>query len=804
MSSVKLFILFITVCVSNFLIAQTSLVNISGTIKDKSSKKLLPYVSVVIKNKTDNSFVTGTATNENGFFTLKEVKPGNYYVEITYVGYQTFKQNIFVGKLNNFLDLGTVELIENVQDLNGVVVTAKQEMVKETMDKKIFKMDDNFSQAGSSVLQAMKNLPGITISQEGKVFLRGSDKVTILIDGKQTALTGFGSQAGLDNIPASSIEKIEVINNPSAKNDANGSAGIINIILKKNKKEGWNGKVGVTTGIGALWQKETNLPTIRPQYLNNHKINPSIALNYRKKDINWFFQGDLINQRVLNKNEFITREYSNGNIVKQQFLENRTQTITVARTGLDWNINQNNTLTLSALYNREAHIDRGDLPYFNKDLSQRNRLWQYYEDEVNTAVNASLIYEHKYKQSGHKLTVNLNYTFHREDEKFRFDNYLTNSISNDATLLIADENVSDLNIDYIKPLKAGRLEVGTKLRWRYIPTNMKFEPGQNSVLDLGAQGWANYNEYIAALYTNYIYENKNWEVEAGLRAEMVKVNYDVTPQHNTYKSDGYNYLQPFPNMRLAYLINDKSRISLFYNRRVDRPDEQDLRIFPKYDDPEILKTGNPALQPQFTNTIELGYKTNWLNGYLYTALYTRFINNILTRIITAPTNSTFINSISQNAGNGRNEGVEILLNQEISKSVLLNINLNAYQNTISAFTINNVYPFNVFYSANKEQLFSGNLKLNALFKFSHNWQMQLTSVYLAPDLIPQGRIESRYALDIGVKKSIQKNKAEIFANASDILNTMRINKVITADGFTVKSRDLYETQIIRVGYSYKF
>ncbi|MCS7078032.1 MAG: TonB-dependent receptor family protein [Bacteroidia bacterium] len=792
------------ICRATLLHAQNKTVILSGIVKDKNTQEGLPYVNIALKTLKDSAFITGTVTNEKGLFSISELKPGEYVLELFYTGYHTCKKNVFIGKLSEFLDIGSITMEENTATLKEIVIEGKQDAVSEKLDKKIYSIEDNISQGGGSVLQAMKNLPSVTINQEGKVQLRGSDKVTVLIDGKQTALTGFGNQTGLDNIPASAIERIEIINNPSAKNDANGSAGIINIILKKNQQNGLKGKLGLISGLGALWQKQQNLPDIRPQYQNNYKFNPSLSLNYRTEKINLFFQGDAIAQKVLNKNEFIERKYDDGTVIRQQFLENRTQNVYTAKTGFDWNINTHNILTLSALYNQEAHIDRGDLPYFNQDLSERKRLWQYYENEINTAFSSNGIYEHKFKEAGHTLKANFNYTFHRENEKFTFDSFLPTIQSNDATHLIADENVSDLNIDYSKPLKQGRVELGSKLRWRYIPTRMMFLPGKNSVLDINAQGWANYNEYISAVYSNYVYENKHFEIESGLRLEYVNVSYIVTPSHNTYKSSGYTYVLPFPNFRTAYLINENNRISLFYNRRVDRPDEQDLRIFPKYDDPEILKTGNPTLRPQFTQTMELGYKSSWKKGYLYSAVYIRFIDNILTRIVTAPLGSTFINSIAQNAGKGKNEGVELIYNQEITKWFSYNISLNGYQNTIYAFRIENVYPFKVSYQADKSQMYSGNLKINGIFRLPKQLDIQISGIYLAPDIIPQGRIESRYALDIGIKKGIQKGKSELFLNATDIFNTMRIQKVQTSTGFTLKSKDLYETQIVRVGYSYKF
>lgn len=201
----------------------------------------------------------------------------------------------------------------------------------------------------------MQNLPGVTV-QDGKVNLRGSDQVTVLIDGKQTAITGFGNQSGLDNIPASAIEKIEIINNPSAKYDANGNAGIINIIYKKNQQEGWNGKVGLTTGLGALWIKKANLPTIRPQYQFTPKINPSLSLNYRKNKINWFLQADYLYNQTLNKNEFVTRTYDDGTVIQQQTKRNRNTHFTTAKTGIDWFINAKNVLTVSGMFSSKRFL----------------------------------------------------------------------------------------------------------------------------------------------------------------------------------------------------------------------------------------------------------------------------------------------------------------------------------------------------------------------------------------------------------------------------------------------------------------
>ena len=783
--------------------SQTNFVTVSGIIKNKIDKSALPYVNVVLKTGENNGFVTGTVTNEEGRFSLSNIKPGNYILEISLVGYNTKSQSLFVGSLTDFLDVTTIELEEDAETLNEVVVVATQDEVNARMNKKTFSLDDNISQGGGSVLQAMQNLPGVTV-QDGKVLLRGNDRVTVLIDGKQTALTGFGNQTGLDNLPASAIDKIEIINNPSAKYDANGNAGIINIIYKKNKQEGFNGKAGFATGAGALWVKKENFPTIRPQYQFTPKINPSLSVNYRKNKVNAFFQGDYLYTETLNKNEFVKRIYDGGTIINQQTKRNRNTGFFTTKAGIDYNINQYNSLTISGLYGTEKIIDRGDEPFFDYDFKERYRLWQFLEDEIKTTVMATSSYHHKFKQPGHLLNIGFNYTFHREDEQYFFTNILPAYTGKDAFKLISDENVADLNLDYIRPLKHGRIEGGFKFRRRWIPTNMQFFPGLNSPIDSSAGGKATYKETIPALYGNYVFENEKYEAEIGLRVEYVHLQYDVNPSHNTYKSDGYNYTQPFPNVRLAYKINSQNKISFFYNRRVDRPNEVDIRIFPKYDDAEIIKVGNPALRPQFTNLLEIAHKTNLSRGYLYSAIYHRFANGTITRIASTVPGSNLIYAIFQNADRSYNTGIEMVLSRDLSKSYSFNLNVNAYRNQIDAFTVQNKYPVPNTFTAGKQKIFSGNVKLNNTFHLPKKVDAQITAIYLAKDIIPQGTIGSRFSLDLGIKKMIQNGNGELFFNTTDLLNTMVIKKEIQGKDFRYISSDYYETQVIRVGYSYKF
>ncbi|RYY11667.1 MAG: TonB-dependent receptor, partial [Chitinophagaceae bacterium] len=251
-------------------------------------------------------------------------------------------------------------------------------------------------------------------------------------------------------------------------------------------------------------------------------------------------------------------------------------------------------------------------------------------------------------------------------------------------------------------------------------------------------------------------------------------------------------------------LNDRNRISFFYNRRVDRPNEVDIRIFPKYDDAEIIKVGNPALKPQFTNTFELGHKANWQGGYLVSSLYHKRMNGTIARIGTVVPGGTLIYNIFQNAGKSYSTGFEFIFSQKATDWATFNLNLNGYENVIDAFTVVNKYPVENVFSADRQQIYSGNIKVAVQLKFPKQFEGQVSAIYLAPDLVPQGKVLSRFSIDFGLKKGIQKGKGEIFLNATDVANTLNIRREITGAGFRYNSSDYYETQVFRIGYSYKF
>lgn len=800
-------IIIISVCaiflISTQLLAQVSQVSISGIVRVESNRSPLPYVNVVLFQGTDSTFVAGTISNEQGFFTLSGIKPGQYTLRLSSIGYNRVFLPLQVGRLSAFLDLGTIYLSESAARLGEITVQAERDAIQEQLDKKSYSLQDNISQLGGSVLQAMQNLPGITVDRDGKIFLRGSDKVAILLDGKQTAITGIGAQAGLDNIPASAIERIEIITNPSSRFDASGNAGVINIIFRKESKEGFNGRAGFVFGLGGLTEKRANLPNMRDQYRFTPKINPSISGNYKKGAVNIFVQSDLLWHKQMMKSELMDRVYMSGEGITQQYQENRTQPIFNFKAGLDWNFNPSNTLSFSTLFNHREYTDLGDIPYLNTVTRQQTRFWEYYENEVNQTFFATVSHAYSFIQPGHKIVSSLNYSYRHKDEEFFFDNTLPNSVGTDTTGLVADEHIWDLTVDYTKPLQSGRIELGTKQRSRIFPNDIFFNPGFNSILDPGLDGTAEYQEFLSAGYANLVYERNQWEVEGGLRLEYEEVDYLVDPDHIVYKSDGFEYLSLFPSIRATRLIDEYSRISAYYNRRVDRPEESALRVFPTYANPEILVLGNPGLEPQFTQSFELGYRRSWSDGYISGVAYHRIIDNTITRILTPVPGTSRLNSVTQNADQSLNTGLEWVLSQKFG-IMNLNASANLYQNRISGFTIVNAYPYDITFSRGEESNYTGNVKMNGLFKFKSGLDLQLTGTYLAADILPQGKIYPRYSLDVGLNWKIQGGDGELFVNASDLLNTLVMEQEIDGIGFKIRSKDYYETQVIRLGYQYRF
>ena len=378
----------------------------------------------------------------------------------------------------------------------------------------------------------------------------------------------------------------------------------------------------------------------------------------------------------------------------------------------------------------------------------------------------------------------------------------------DATNSRAIEHTTSISTDYAKSLPYGKIELGAKARIRRLPADYTITKGTNSIIypDLG--DFSDWGENLYAGYVNYILEKENYYIEGGLRAEQTNVFYKVDPTNIYYAdNDKYDYFELFPSVRFTCKMNQRNKISLFYNRRVDRPGEPELRIFPKYDDPELLKVGNPYLRPQFTDAVELAHKFSWDNGSLFSAVYHRMINDQYMRILSIDDSNPdydIVSRIYQNTGNATNSGVELLFSQDISQSWKLSGSINWYQNNIIAYQGTLLFPFERTFSIASSSDLAGDFKISNEIMLPRDVTFQITGLYYSQKNIPQGKELGRSSIDVGIKKKLWDSKGELFLSASDIFNRFGIRQELVTEGLVTLYANYYETQIIRLGLKYKF
>jgi outer membrane receptor protein involved in Fe transport len=540
----------------------------------------------------------------------------------------------------------------------------------------------------------------------------------------------------------------------------------------------------------------------------NPKLIPSINLNYRKDKINYFLQSEFIVQEALPNNEFTTRRYDDGRNIISQVPENRKQFRSIINGGVDYDIDENNSITFSGLYDREKHIDTAQVAFIDLNTNTRNRFYNWQEEEVTRYINGAVNYRHKFEQAGHTFSANAQYTQGLEDETYSLNDSSAVRIGRDKTNIKAVENTTSISTDYVRPLKSGRVELGAKLRIRRLPVDYTITPGNQSIIypDLGA--YSDWGENLYAGYVNYLLEKENYDVEAGLRAEQTNVFYDLDPVNAYYPdNDKYDYFELFPSVRFTYKLNDNNKISAFYNRRIDRPGEPELRVFPKYDDPELLKVGNPYLRPQFTDAFEIAHKYSWGDGSLFSAVYHRMIKDQYMRIFSIDTSNPdydIVNRIYQNTGSATNTGLELLFSQDITNTFKVSASFNGFVNSIDAYQGTLLFPFErpFFIEASADPAWDA--KLTSEFKLPWELSAQITGVFFSNRNIPQGEQLSRSSLDFGFKKTIWDSKGELSLAATDILNTFGIRQRIISEGFTAVYENYYETQVIRLGMKYRF
>jgi hypothetical protein len=785
--------------------AQAQDVTVAGRVVDAGTGSPVPFATVTVLR--DGLAVGGELAGEDGRFVIEGLERGTYTVQLGFVGYTAVEAPLLVGERNDHYDLGDLRLTA-AGVVDEVIVSAQRQALEADLDRRVFDLGQDIARATGSVLDAMRGLPGVTVGQEGQIELRGSDRVAILIDGKQSGLTGIGNQAGLDSIPAGSIASIEIINNPSAAFDATGMAGVINIVYRKDQEQGTQLDAGLSVGVGQLSKRKPDLPTDLGSFSANPKINPRVNLVHNSDRGGFFVQADVLYQDDLPNNEFTSRYYDDGRTTFSQVPENREQEQVVVRGGFDREIDDYRAWTFSSLFDFEHHRDIAQVPFIDGASQQRYRFWFWREEEKTGHLNVVLTHTREYEQPGRELKWSLQYTRGWEDEAYFLNDRSALRNAQDQTHLDALEHTLPFQLDYVRPLPSGRLETGFKLQRREIPVDYDVVRGVDTVIYPGLGDWSEWGENIYGAYGNYVYERPKYAVEAGLRVEQTEVRYDL-PSENIYysQSDRYDYFEPLPNVRFTYNVSDQDRLAVYYNNRVDRPGEAELRIFAKYDDPELLKVGNPYLRPQFTERYELAYERLWSRGSGVVSLYRRNIDDPFVRVFAIDSSNgsyDIVNRIYQNVGSGTHTGVEVVFNHDIGEHWQLSGSANWYESVIDPAETTLLFPVRRPFSVPRTEDDTWDMKLNSLLKLSNGIEAQLAVVYYAAKPIAQGREAARSSVDLGFKKPVLDMRAELVLSVTDLFNEFGIRHEIEGNGFTAVYENFYESQTVTVGMSYRF
>ena len=788
-------------------LAQDGTATVSGRMLDVTDGSPVAFVSVVVENTESGEQVTGALTGEDGRFLFQGLAPATYTIGTSFPGFYPVAIELFVGELNQIFDLGDIRL-ERLEAFAEQVTVTAEAIRAAGIDTQVFRLDEGPAQSTGSLLDAMRNLPGVTVDQEGMVSLRGSDRVAILIDGRQSSLTGFGNQRGLDSVSAANVEAIEIINNPSARFDAAGMAGIINIIYRQERELGLSGDVGMSLGVGQFSRRRADLPTELGSFANNPKIIPSLNLNYNTANVRTFVQGELLLQDDLPNNEFTTRFYDDGRVIESQVPENREQSHYIVRLGTDWSLSSANTVSVSGIYDFETHTDRAQVPFILAATGARERYWFWREEEDTGFANINFDWKHQFGARGHEFDVNLQYTRGWEDEAYFLNEVSRVREGTDMTHLKAQEHTLPLSIDYTRPLRTGRLELGTRLQRRWLPITYTVDRGVQSVIYAGLGDASDWNENLFALYANLVREQGRYSLEAGMRVEQTNVSY-IIPGENIYYtgSDRYDYFEMFPNARITYRLNHANRLIFAYNRRVDRPGEPELRIFPKYDDPELLKVGNPFLRPQFTNAVEAGYGRSWDGGSASAALYYRDISDSFFRVFAiddSNPNYDVVNRVYENAGNSAQTGVEVLVEQAIVDPWQVSGSVNWFKNAIDAFETTLLFPTRRPFALAASEDDTWDVTLNNRLQLPGAVEVQLSYIYYGQRNVPQGRERARSSVDVAVQRPIRDDRAELLFTLTDVFNDFAIEHEVDGQGFRALHQNFMETQAATVGLRVRF
>ncbi|WP_375242356.1 TonB-dependent receptor domain-containing protein [Lacinutrix sp.] len=759
-------------------------VTVSGKILEKDTNIPLEWATVVISNPTDGKIVSGGSANEKGEFNFKVVA-GTYNVSFEFMSFKT--QTLKAREINKSTDFGNIYLIESATTLEEVELIAEKTTVEIKLDKKIYNVGKDLTVRGGTVSDVLDNVPSVSVDVEGNVALRGNDNVRILINGKPSGLVGLNSTDALRQLPAESIERVEVITSPSARYDAEGTGGILNIILRRSKLQGLNG--AITTNVG---------------YNPSAGINGNI--NYRTGDLNIFNTSGYSYRESPGNSSSLTQYNSTGNFLDESNTYDRQRKGLTTNFGVEWYVNDSASLTGSILYrdSNDKDLNTNILNQFDPNrnlLSTTIRLEP--ETEEDKTMQYALNFQKNFKESGHVFKFDFQYEDNQENQNALIT---VNDIAVENVVTLEDQSQILLQSDYVLPIgENSQFEAGYRGNFDTTTTDFTVAQLNNYTgffqTNLDLTNVLNFKQYVNAFYAQYGSKFNKFSFLLGLRVENTRITIDQPTSGDFNKKD---FTGLFPTINLNYEFSDKESLTLGYARRLRRPRGFFLNPFPSRNSVTNFFQGNPDLNPSYSGQIDLGYLKRFgkftFNSSAYYSHATDGFNFIsFDTGDTANVNGEELPIIKRTPINLATEdryGFEFTLTYNPSRKWRINGNFNFFQNEIKGTTPNGLSLDNTnnswFARINNKYTLPGNI----------DWQTNLN--YNGPSADAQNTRKGIFSTTMAFSKDLFNENASIAFNVNDLFNSRKRIQTTTTPTFNAESEFQWRERSFNLAFTYRF
>ncbi len=762
---------------------------------DSLTNTPLEYVQLRVFSSIDSTIITGIYSDLDGVMNIDSIPIGNYYVKITFSGLQSKTiNNIEFTSIHQVINLGEIKLgLEKETSLEEFKVTGKKDVLKTGIDKKVYNVAEDLSSKGGNANDALNRIPSVGVDQDGKVSLRGDENVTILIDGRPSSFSGGNGKSFLDAIPASSIERIEIVTNPSAKYSPDGTSGIINVVLKKNKLKGTNGMLSTSGANGPLFNGSASFS------YRNSKLNAYSSYTYRYSD------------GYRNNKGSLTQIFSNDSTSK--LVQNRVGSDLNAghtfRIGSDFYIRSNQTIGISATGNLGVRNREGDVmnqKYDGNSNLVQNWARQSYDPSNQTTFDINGSYKIDFKKEKGALIADFTQSIGSDNIRGEYNERYYNldgSPNNQPNLSqqifnLEKNNVNTAQIDYSRtfPNKDARMEAGMKSIVRNLGVNTNSQTFDNTLQVFKADTIANfaysYNEQVYAIYGIYGQQIHKFKYQGGLRLEQAFQSPYLVSTNEKFTNNYFNF---YPSGHLKYNHKANSEWSLSYSRRINRPSSNDMNPFTSYADPYNMRKGNPALRPEYINSFDLGYSIEKEKITITSSVYYRETINVIQRAkIFYPDNTSAVTFI--NIDQSQSAGIELIMMYKPFKW---------FKNVISFNGSKIQYHDNTpDFNYNNSGFTWGAKYIGTVDFWKKTMTAQLNINYIAPNITAQGTAQRRGSIDFSTEKTLKEGKWSIGFRVTDILNRQGFSFAISQPSIIQTSEFKWLTRRYYLTVSYKF